>query len=272
MLLPPLAAPQDFLNGLNPPNTKEGLWFIFSKDSLLISEEGQALPTCLNYELQRTLYLGTLKDTHLFAGEIADERNLPAGWQFIHLKSLYPTLSEETFAIAGRALQLIHWDRTNQFCGHCGQLTFHRQNERCRECKSCKHLFYPKLTPVVMVLIKKDEKILLARSPGFPGKSYSVLAGFVDPGETLEQCIAREVFEEVGIKVKNIKYFQSQPWPFSHSLIIGFTCDWSEGEIQPDPLEIEEAGWFEILNMPELPPKLSLAHILITSHMHINPK
>lgn len=269
MILPPLAIPKDFTNSLHPPKTNEGLWFIFSKDSLLISEN-QKLPSYPDFALKRKLYLGTLRDTHLFAGEIEEENKIPSGWQLEYLKSLYSILNEETFAIAGRALQLIYWDRNTQFCGHCGAPTFHLENERCRMCKSCKELFYPKIAPVVLVLIKKDERVLLARSPSFPGRSYSVIAGFVDPGETLEQCIEREVYEEVGIKVKNIQYFQSQPWPFSNSLIIGFTCDWLEGEIQIAPLEIETADWFDALSLPELPPKLSLAYILIASHMHLN--
>lgn len=271
MILPPLASPQDFISSLHLPDTKEGLWFIFSKDILLISENNATLPCHDDFPLQRTLYLGTLRNIHIFAGEIAEENNIPAGWQWSHLKSLYSVLNEETFAIAGKALQLIHWDRTTQFCGHCGNPTFHRQHERCRECNTCKQLFYPKLTPVVMMLIKKEDKILLARSPHFPGQSYSVLAGFVDPGETLEQCIVREAYEEVGIKVKNIKYFQSQPWPFSQSLIIGFTCEWLEGEIQIDPHEIEAANWFDLSNMPELPPKLSLSYILIASNIRLQP-
>lgn len=269
MILPPLATPQDFTNSLSSPDQKEGLWFIFSKDALLISMNDATLPFHPNFELQRSLYLGTLRGTHIFTGEIAEEKALPSGWQWRSLKSLYSTLDDETFSIAGRALQLIHWDSTTQFCGHCGNPTFHRKNERCRECRVCKHLFYPKLAPVVMVLVKRDEKILLARSPNFPGRCYSVLAGFVDPGETLEQCLAREVYEEVRVKVKNIRYFQSQPWPFSHSLIMGFTCEWLEGEIQIDTLEIEAADWFDISNMPELPPKLSLAYTLIASHMNL---
>lgn len=267
MILPPLASPEDFTSSLHLPDTKEGLWFIFSKDTLLISINNAALPCRHDFPLQRALYLGTLRDTHIFAGEIAEEHNIPLEWQWGHLKSLYSVLNEETFAIAGKALQLIHWDRTTQFCGHCGNPTFHRQHERCRECNTCKQLFYPKLAPVVMMLIKKGDKILLARSPHFPGQSYSVLAGFVDPGETLEQSIVREAYEEVGIKVKNIKYFQSQPWPFSHSLIIGFTCEWSEGEIQIDVQEIEAANWFNLSNIPELPPKLSLAYTLIASNI-----
>jgi NAD+ diphosphatase len=166
----PLAAPTDFTSNLYPPHQKEGLWFIFSKDMLLISEDAH-VPCHHNFPLQRSIYLGTLRDTHVFAGEIAEENNIPCGWKWAHLKSLYVTLNEEMFAIAGRALQLIHWDRTSQFCGHCGNPTIHRQHERCRECTLCKQLFYPKLSPVAMAIVQKGDKILLARSSHFPGKS-----------------------------------------------------------------------------------------------------
>lgn len=267
MIFPPLAAPRDFTNGLHFPDTEEGLWFIFSEDKLLVSKDGKRLPHNHNFVLLRTLYLGTLRNKHVFAGELMHEDNIPAEWTWSHLKPLYLILDEEAYAIAGRALQLVHWNRTTQFCGYCGNPTRHRQNERCRECKTCGQLFYPKLAPVAMALIKKEEKILLARSPHLPGKTYSVLAGFVEPGETLEQCVAREVYEEAGIKVQNIHYFHSQPWPFSHSLIIGFTCDWLEGEIKINPQEIEEADWFGASNLPDLPPKLSLAYMLINSHI-----
>lgn len=261
----PLAAPENFTNGLNLPDVQEGVWFIFSQ-GLLLTSNTYDLPSHHDFDLQRTLYLGTLKDKHLFAGELAQDSLLLPGWQLSSLKSLYSMLDEEMFALAGRALQFIHWDRTHQFCGHCGNPTFSKLNERCRECASCGECFYPKIAPVVMALIKKEGKILLARSSHFAGKSYSVIAGFVEPGETLEQSVAREVFEEVGIKVKNIQYFQSQPWPFSHSLIMAFTCDWLEGDIQIDPVEIEAADWFDLSNLPELPPELSLAYSLITSH------
>lgn len=264
---PPFAAPQGFKNGLHPPETVETLWFIFSKDLLLISNNKTDLPLCHDLPLRRSLYLGTLENKHLFAGEVQSEEAAPSGWNWSHLIHLHTLLNEDLYAIAGRALQLIHWDRSHQFCGACGNLTLLRQNERCRECKACGQLAYPKLAPVVMALVKRENKILLARGPHFPGTFYSVLAGFVDPGETLEQCVAREVFEEVGLTVKNIQYFNSQPWPFSYSILIGFTCEWLKGEIQIDPSEIEAADWFDSTNLPELPPKLSLARMLIDSQL-----
>jgi len=181
------------------------------------------------------------------------------------MRELHGILGEEQFAIAGRAYQLIHWDRTNQYCGGCGAVTVHREKERCRECSSCKQLSYPKMAPAIMALVKKNDQILLARGPQFPQNFFSVLAGYVDPGETLEQCVAREVAEEVGIQVKNVQYFGSQPSPFSQALMVGFICDWAAGEIEIDPVEIEVAAWFEKSGLPQLPPHLSLSRMMIDS-------
>jgi NAD+ diphosphatase len=263
MILPPLASPPGFISGLYLPEKEKASWVIFSKDQLLMSLDKKQLPTENGLCLQRSFYLGTYDDRHFMAAEVETGNDAPVGYEWCSLRSLYSVMNEAEYAIAGRAFQLLHWDRTHQFCGSCGHHTSLRTHERCRECKNCGQLFYPKLAPVVMVLIKKGNQILLARGSHFPGKTYSVLAGYVDPGETLEQCVEREVFEEVGIKVKNIQYFNSQPWPFSHSLLIGFTCEWMEGEIQPDPQEIEAVNWFESSNLPELPSKLSLAHMLV---------
>jgi NAD+ diphosphatase len=210
--------------------------------------------------------MGTLNDKHLFAAEV-EAIEAPVGWSWMHLRFLHMVLPDALYAMAGRALQLIHWDRSHKHCGRCGHLTFIRTNERCRECSSCGQLAYPKMAPAVLALIKRDDKILLARSPHFPEKFYSVLAGFVDPGETLEQCVSREVLEEVGLKVKNIRYFGSQPWPLSHSLMIAFTCDWEAGEIQIDPAEIEHAAWFDRSHLPQLAPPISLARMLIDSYV-----
>lgn len=265
MIKPTFAAPQNFIKSVSPENESEALWFVFSKDQLLIHEEKKSLPDRCDLTLQNTLYMGTFESKHLFVGEMKGEELIPQGFFLKGLQALYGAMDEEEYSLAGQALQLIDWDRMHQYCGCCGHLTFHRKHERCRECSSCGHLAYPKLAPVVMVLIKRGQQILLARGPHFPGNMYSVLAGFVDPGETLEQCVVREVFEEVGLKVGNLRYFGSQPWPFSRSLLIGFICDWEEGEIHIDPAEIEDAKWFDYNDLPEIPSFLSLARILIES-------
>ena len=267
MLDVPFATPLAFTDGLHPQNEGKSLWFIFSGDRLLTTDDGQGLPDQQCIPLKRSLYTGTLAGHHLFAAEAEETEHPPPGLVWKSLKMLYGVLSDESYAAAGRAMQLLDWDRTNKYCGRCGKATFARAAERCRECPACGYLAYPKLAPAIMALVRRDNKILLARGPHFPEKLYSVIAGYVDPGETLEQCVNREVFEEVGVKVKNVSYFGSQPWPFSYSLMLAFTCDWEEGEISIDPLELTHADWFDHMNLPQLPPRLSISRMLIDTYL-----
>jgi NAD+ diphosphatase len=222
MIKTAFATPLNFISALRPEGQGDEVWYLFSGNQLLVNCDENRLPQNRPFSLIRECYLGIHNDKHLFAGEIEAHEEAPKGWRWSELRALYGLLDEEKFSIAGRALQLIHWDGTNKYCGRCGIETIHRIHERCRECPSCGHLSYPKLAPVIMALVRRGSDILLARGPHFPENMYSVLAGFVDLGETLEQCVAREVFEEVGLKIKNINYFGSQTWPFSHSLMIAF--------------------------------------------------
>jgi NAD+ diphosphatase len=186
--------------------------------------------------------------------------------QLSGLRALFGAIDESLFALAGRAFQIVDWDRSHQFCGRCGTPTKHRLNERARECPSCGQVHYPRIAPAVMALVRRGDELLLARSPHFPPGMYSALAGFVEPGETLEQTLAREVREEVGIEITNPRYFASQPWPFPHSLMIAFYADYAGGEITPDPSEIEAADWFTADRLPQaLPGKISISRRLIDS-------
>ncbi len=266
----PFASPEDFTSALHPSGEGKMRWFIFSKEQLLTTDEGKDIPDQIDFILKRKIYVGTLAGQHVFAGEAEELQQIPPGLLWSNLRALFGILSEEYYAIAGRAMQLLSWDRLHQYCGSCGSAMCIRETERCRECLSCGHLAFPKLAPAIMALVKRENKILLARGPHFPEKCYSVLAGYVDPGETLEQCVTREVLEEVGVKVKNVCYFGSQPWPFSQSLMVAFTCDWEEGEISIDPLELTDAGWFDHTNLPQLPPRLSMARMLIDASSSIN--
>ena len=206
-----------------------------------------AAPAALALEPLRTLYLGSLGGAHCFAAEAAADTPPPQGFGWHGLRALFSVLEDAHFALAGRALQLLEWDRTHQFCGRCGTPTVAKTTERSRECPACGLGAYPRVAPAIMVMIRRGpEEVLLARSPRFPPGMYSALAGFVEPGETLEQCLEREVLEEVGVRVENVRYFASQPWPFPHSLMIAFVADWKSGEISVDPLEIEAAQWFKI--------------------------
>ena len=247
------------------------LWFVFRGSDLLVmqAEEGRAdlppgaHPRSLGIEPIREQYLGLLGDQHCYVLETARNSVEPEGWGWLNLRSLYGAIDDELISVAGRSLQLVEWERTHQFCGVCGTGTIRRASERARECPSCGYVIYPRLTPAIMVLVRDGQRILLGRSPHFKRGMVSALAGFVEPGETLEQCVEREVFEEVGLRVKNIRYFASQPWPFPHQLMIAFFADYASGEITVDPAEIEEANWFEISNLPPLPGKMSIARRLI---------
>jgi NAD+ diphosphatase len=211
----------------------------------------------------RRLDLGQLSGARLRAAEVAPGSPAPAGMAWQGLRTLFTVLDDAHLALAGRALQLVDWDRTHQFCGRCATPTVPKAGETARACPSCGLVTYPRIAPAVMALVRRGRELLLARGPHFPPGMYSALAGFVEPGEALEQGLAREVAEEVGVQVVNVAYFASQPWPFPHSLMIAFTCDWSAGEICPRPGEIEAAGWFDVFQLPKIPSKISIARRLI---------
>jgi len=271
----PFQWPAAYAPAIQPPVDlrERALWFVFRGAELLVTAAPDAatLPHCnhpntLGMMPQRIQYLGVLGGQHCFSAELAADAVAPQGWIWQGLRGLFGVLDEARFALAGRALQIVDWDRTHQYCGACGRATAARTSERSRECPGCGLVAYPRLAPAVMGLVRREKELLLARSPRFPKDMYSALAGFVEPGETLEQCLEREVYEEVGIKVRNVRYFASQPWPFPHSLMIAFFADYFSGEIRVDGTEIEDAKWFDVQNLenlPRLPARISIARRLI---------
>jgi NAD+ diphosphatase len=220
-------------------------------------------PAALGIAPTRSLYLGELDGVPTRSAELPDEHDAPDGMAFRSLRELYGRIDEELWTLAGRAAQLVEWDRTHVHCGRCGTPTEHAPGERARRCPVCGLSAFPRLSPAVIMRVTRGDEILLARAQRFPGGMYSVLAGFVEPGETLEECVAREVGEEVGIEVTDIRYFASQPWPFPHSLMIGFTATWVSGDLQIEEAEIADAQWFTRDDLPELPGSLSIARKLI---------
>lgn len=187
----------------------------------------------------------------------------PDGFRFDGLRSLFDGISYAFFALAARALEVLEWDESHRFCGRCGAATRLRSGERARECLVCGGLSYPRISPAVIVAVRRGDRILLARAARFPPGLYSVLAGYVEPGETLEECVHREVREETGIEVTNLKYFASQPWPFPHSLMIAFTADHAAGEIVVDGAELKDAGWYPADSLPRIPGRMTVARRLI---------
>ena len=280
----PFRAPLQFEAACFAETLGEGHWFVFCGDKLLVelgpperpSDDPRfrarpafaRLPLFKNHnpwgsDTTRTLYLGRLEGVDCWTAELPANAPPPAGLAWEGLRPLFSVLDDDHFALAGRALQLLQWDRDHQFCGRCGTPTQAKREERVRVCPACKLSAYPRVAPAVMALVHRGNEILLARSPHFPAGMYSALAGFVEPGESLEQCLAREVAEEVGVRIGSSRYFASQPWPFPHSLMIAFVCEWASGEIRPQAGEIEEANWFDLLHLPKLPSKISIARRLI---------
>jgi NAD+ diphosphatase len=192
----------------------------------------------------------------------------PPGHAFRGLRSLFGRSDEAFVAIAGRALQIADWARTHRFCGACGQRMQRSPTERVMRC-ACGHSAYPRVAPAMMALVKRGDHILLARNAAVPpGGRMSALAGFVEPGESVEDTVHREVREEVGLEVQDLRYFASQSWPFPHSLMIAFTCEYAGGEIRCAPDEIGEARWFGPGDaLPEFPPPFSVSHALIMANL-----
>lgn len=268
----------NFMSKITPPDVLDApaLWFIYHKGELLLHKDNatQPIPELLdiaelNMDILFQQYLGEWQQKHCFCLEIKSienfsQQNLSQDyhWQPLRQAALN-ILSQELFHLAGRALQILQWDKNHQFCGHCGTPLSYSLVDRAKICERCNLSHYPRICPCMIVLIKRGKEILLARSPHFLPNVYSALAGFMEPGESVEEAVHREVNEEVGIKIKNLQYRFSQPWPFSDSLMLGFTAEHLAGEIEIDGVEIEDAGWFTLENLPALPSSISIAKKLI---------
>lgn len=195
--------------------------------------------------------------------ELAADTTLPDGTTSMSLRSLFGVLSDSVVREAARASHIVEWGRRHRFCGLCGGATELAAEVLVLRCQSCGHEHFPRISPAVIVAVERGDELLLARSPHFQPGVYSVLAGFVDPGESLEECVVREVREEVGLDICGVEYFGSQPWPFPDSLMIGFTASYAGGILRPDPEEIEQAGWFTVEDLPPVSPTFSIARSLI---------
>ena len=191
----------------------------------------------------------------------------PTGWRTMALRAAMMQFPAALMGAASRAAQVLEWDRAHRFCGVCGTPTEVQAHELARKCPACGHSAYPRVSPAMMALVWRgagtSAELLLARSPHYAPGMFSALAGFVEPGESLEDCIHREVAVEVGVTVHNLRYYGSQSWPFPHSLMVAYTAEWVSGEIVAQADEIEAAGWFGIDALPNIPPRFSISGHLI---------
>jgi NAD+ diphosphatase len=195
--------------------------------------------------------------------ELTSEPVLGPGEALLGLRELHDAVDPAEYACAQRAFQLLHWRRTHRFCGACGGPLVRKTGECAMTCPACRRDWFPRLNPVVITRITRGDRILLARKTNGTLPFYSVIAGFVEAGETLEAAVAREIREEVGLTVRNIRYFASQPWPFPNNLMIGFTAENDAGEIHVDGEEIGEAAWFTRDALPPIPRPFSISRWLI---------
>jgi len=262
--------PAGFEPGLVPPADLPSttLCFVWRDDRILVRKaDPPALPTLadvtrLGLDGVRH-YLGRLEGVDCLSLRLAPDAPEPEGWQWRGMRSLFLQIPDALLALAGRAFQIAEWDRSHRFCGRCGAPTRDRPHERAKECPVCGHVVFPRVSPAMMVLVTRGRELLLARANRFPQAMYSALAGFVEPGESIEDCIHREVREEVGVEVDGLAYFASQSWAFPHSLMIAYTAEHVRGEPRPCDDEIADARWFAVDALPALPSPVSIARRLI---------
>lgn len=286
----------EWIPGIVPPadataDHRGHRWWLVQDSSVLV-DAGGALPQADDlaalglalpvdddgHHQAEPLYLGLLDGQECWALDLdatgaasGQEPAELAAFRATDLFSLHPLLGELGWAIAGRAVQLVEWDRTHRFCGRCGTPTEPVEAERSRRCPACRLLAFPRLAPAMIVLVERGDELLLARGKAFPVPMYSCLAGFVEPGESVEDAVIREVREEVGVTVGDVRYQSSQPWPFPHSLMLGFRATYVSGDIVCDPTEIVDANWYRPDALPTIPPSISIARKLIDAWLAEHP-
>jgi NAD+ diphosphatase len=218
-----------------------------------------------------TLMLLDLADPGASLGEKVPRRTegpepdiaLPPGWELPSLRSLLPELPPEEFKAALRATHLIQWRRRTRYCPHCATPLRESREEFALECPACSLLEFPRISPAIIVLIERKGRIVLARNASFTQGMHSLIAGFVEAGESMEEAVVREAREEIGIELGGLRYFGSQGWPFPDSLMVGFLAEAASPDLKPDGVEIVEAGWFGPDNLPPIPRRGSIARAMI---------
>jgi len=257
--------------GTKPPRAN-GKWLIVQDQKLVVVPDGESFrlpsgdrPAKLDGALGEAIWLGTLGgDTECWVGSLPGDA---AVREEFHRETLVPMagtrLPDDLLSLGGMAMQALWWESTSGFCPRCGNTTERLPGEWGKRCPKCKYEHYPHLHPAVIVVVRDGDRVLLARKSIWAPGRYALVAGFVDNGESLEGCVAREVKEEVGVDVKDITYVGSQNWPFPSQLMVGFVATYAGGDIKVDPEELEDARWFSCSNLPSLPSRHSISRFLI---------
>ncbi len=220
------------------------IWFVFYEDQMMMATHDEYLK--LKSLGLRVLNVGE----HFHCVELSSPPKIHC---LAPMRTVLSNMDNTHLPFAIKAYFILRWARLNQFCGACGKPTIYTPPLYERVCQSCQLSFFPKISPCIIVRIHQGSEILMARSQNFLPGVYGLIAGFVEPGETVEQAVHREVMEEVGIRIKHLEYFNSQPWPFPDALMLGFTAEYASGEIDVCHNELESAGWFHYQNLPGRP-------------------
>ena len=247
-------------------NVNNVYWFIFFNDQLLLQKKGETytIPYSINppVPVKNVLEVSLLEDMPACTASVDTPLEETAEYLPMGLRASYDYLDPILHKIAGKAYELIYWDQHSRFCPSCGTKTV-MQTTISKQCPNCKYEIYPVVSPAILVLIRKGDAILLVHARNFRGSFYGLVAGFLETGETLEECVRREVMEETGLEINNITYFGNQPWPYPSNLMVGFIADYVSGTIRLQDEELSEGAFFTKDNLPELPRKLSLARKMI---------
>ncbi|PKF61768.1 NAD(+) diphosphatase [Psychromonas sp. psych-6C06] len=247
-------------------------WFIIAQGQILLQPQGELIPYGNLDDLPLTesivkdrVHIGEYQSSPCYLINLKQPQDIGFG-EYSELRALLGVVDDRLFDMAGRAFQLVLFYQTHQFCGQCGNKMHAIDWEVAMKCYHCQHRCYPRVSPCMIVSVRKGKKLLLAlhrRHQKNNLQVFTTLAGFTEAGETLEHCVEREVFEEVGLKVKNIEYVASQPWPFPHSLMMGYVAEYQSGDINIDPKELVSAAWYDLDDLPNLPNEGTLARRLI---------
>ena len=262
---------ESFVRELGPMPTEfeNALWFPFRDSDLIVTEENGEISLLYGPSLDawglkpiRSHLIGRIGDAPCLAAEVKPLMMLP-GLKAYNLMELYGTLPEVEYGIAGFAFHIQHWERITRFCSSCGKDLQRKPDSWIKICLDCGLEEFPRITPGVTILIHDDGRIALIRQASWPQEMQGLIVGFVEPGESLEHCVARKAFEDLGVTVHDLHYFGSQPWPFPDQLMIGFLARYADGTLTPNPATIERAAWYPIGRLPKLLPEVSLARTMI---------
>lgn len=264
-------APRFVPGHLREPAPGDALWAPFRGAELLVKwlpgKRARLLRTSevidLGLAVTHVHHVGTFDGVPCIAASLPDDAADVEGCRYGGLRQAYGWMDIGELEVAMTAFQIQYWDKHHRYCPGCGAPIAMKPTERAKHCAPCARDFYPPVVPAVIVRVQRGNSILMTRAPRFPPGMYGLVAGFLEPGETLEQCVAREVLEETGLIVRDVRYFGSQPWPFPHQVMVGFTAEYESGDIVVDKTELEEAAWFSRDALPMLPPPFSIARALI---------